>query len=292
MVTYGSLKVCYYGGPIPSEFSNVDNYYLFTYPCEDKKDYTCYPFKIQINPGMWVFEAWGASGSQHHKFNQSMPGQGGYAKGTLTINEILTLYLYIGGTASRFNGGGNGVPGGSASDIRLDISSDSSNWNDTTSLRSRILVAGAGGGQERVCGGNAGESSTDNFTWLHQDNYSEQWIIENGGAGTQEEGGKEGSCYYNSTSIRIGKPGGFGYGGDGIGGDDDGPGGGSGYFGGGGIALAGAGGGGSSFVSGHPGCRAINGSNTDEIVTTDNPIHYSEIYFNYTQIINGNQTMP
>jgi hypothetical protein len=83
------------------------------------------------------------------------------------------IYLYLGGKGTNAivghnsvggrNGGGLGTwdggddesagAGGGASDVRLVAGA----WNDTTSLASRIMVAGAGGGVSNYLGeGNAG----------------------------------------------------------------------------------------------------------------------------------------
>jgi hypothetical protein len=90
---------------------------------------------------------------------------GGYTKGRIRLNSGQQLYLYPGqqGNDRRgyigqgtFNGGGNGSytcyvqynasfyydwKGGGATDVRL----VSGAWNDATGLKSRIMVAGAGG---------------------------------------------------------------------------------------------------------------------------------------------------
>ena len=76
---------------------------------------------------------------------------------------------------------------------------------------------------------------------------------------------------------------------------DAGGGGGSGYYGGGtGIqSHCCGGGGGSSFISGHSGCNAINESSTEyNIIHTNQPIHYSGLFFTETKMIGGGQEMP
>lgn len=91
-----------------------------------------------------------------------------------------------------------------------------------------------------------------------------------------------------------------GYGGSTSSWSGDGPasGGGSGYYGGGAGAgssgngkqgmSGGSGGGGSSFISGHEGCDAIDKFSTeDNIIHTGRSVHYSGLYFNETEIIDG-----
>lgn len=61
-------------------------------------------------------------------------------------------------------------------------------------------------------------------------------------------------------------------------------GGGSGYYGGGSLYTSG-GGGGSSFISGYPGCNAMNASG----VHTGQPVHFSGLQFTNTVMLGGDQ---
>ena len=55
--------------------------------------------------------------------------------------------------------------------------------------------------------------------------------------------------------------------------------------------YSGGGGGGSSFISGHPGCDAINESSTkDLIIHSHQPIHYSNLVLTNTIMKGGNET--
>ena len=118
-------------------------------------------------PGVYQFEAWGASGGgtiDEGVFHETPTGLGGYVAGKLTIEKPTTVYIYVGGqganavlnkasVAGGWNGGGTGSwdtsdneaagGGGGATDFRL-VGGD---WNSFDSLKSRIMVAGAGGGQ-------------------------------------------------------------------------------------------------------------------------------------------------
>lgn len=93
---------------------------------------------------------------------------GGYSVGTLNLKNNATLYLYIGeqgyarsggivstgSISGGWNGGGNsyanssefGGSGGGATDIALYGTNNSTIWNNTNHLYSRIIVAGGGGG--------------------------------------------------------------------------------------------------------------------------------------------------
>ena len=55
-----------------------------------------------------------------------------------------------------------------------------------------------------------------------------------------------------------------------------------------------AGSGGSSFISGYGGFKAVKDPNEtgNEIVHTDNSIHYSNISFTLARMISGNRMMP
>ena len=100
---------------------------------------------------MYLFEAWGASGTaQKHPDGPVFQGLGGYSSGILKVNEpLLTIYLYIGSQAlfnSIKESRGEAYIGGGSSDIRL-YSNPSFDWFDPLSLRSRILISGGVVGQ-------------------------------------------------------------------------------------------------------------------------------------------------
>ena len=94
------------------------------------------------------------------------------------VQQSTEVYLYIGGSGSYSNysnqeggwsGGGkgskSGASGGGATDIRL----ISGSWSDETSLKSRIIVAGGGGGAYagetyRSVGGDGGGEKGTLFT--------------------------------------------------------------------------------------------------------------------------------
>lgn len=183
-------------------------------------------------------------------------GYGGYTNGMLYLAADEELYIYVGAqgndgkyfsdSPNAWNGGGKGTwdknddetsgGGGGATDVRL----VSGAWDNATSLASRIMVAGAGGGASfTFTGGNAG-GLTGFF-----------------GAKANNAG------YYSSTYCAGTQTGGyaFGKGQDGTGeANSDGvAGGGGGYWGGctQNVLQASAGAGGSSFISGYTGAVAI-----------------------------------
>ncbi|EAY06263.1 hypothetical protein TVAG_034420 [Trichomonas vaginalis G3] len=121
----------------------------FYYPCDDKE--ICSGFKLNLKPGHYFFEVYGAQGSQEdHDISESQGGGlGGYARAEITIRKKIPLYLFIGSqgdwtdegpSGKSFNGGGPGYnsgPGGGATDFRM----------FENEIRSRFLIAGGGGAQ-------------------------------------------------------------------------------------------------------------------------------------------------
>ena len=263
---------------------NYSASYTFNYHCSKSDE--CEPFEVQLVPGTYRFECWGASGG---KVNTD-GGYGGYVSGLISIEEPKAVYLYIGGEGSSngdgkggYNGGGYATSwaagGGGGTDIRL----VKGEWNDTESLLSRIIVAGGGAGSNdysTTVGNAGGLSGTDGF----QDGSDRCGIGIGGKGGTQISGG--------SGSI----PGSFGKGGSYYEGSIyfDGSGGGGGYFGGGKASgCRSTGGGGSSFISGHNGCIAVQSINNDGYVSMkEDSYHISGLFFNETIMKSGNEMFP
>ena len=190
-------------------------------------EYTGKIQSINLQPGTYTLEAWGAQGGNFNYHNNAAPGKGGYSKGTITIDKETTLYIGVGGkgqdnvwhSGGGYNGGGAGAaPGGGASHI---ATADGTLSNLSSNKSSVILVAGGGAGSSGRCIGGAGGGANQNGT--------------DGGAGcgglgygaTLSTGGAPGSC---------GTAGSFGQGGSNTcsgGGTDSGSGAGGGYYGGG-----------------------------------------------------------
>ena len=272
-----------------------DNYYTWTPAAQSTYNYT--------------IECWGAQGGNYNSTYQG--GKGGYTKGTISLNTTLAshLYVYTGqhpsdqSLTAGWNGGGAGTSkansdglqtgygGGGATDIRL-VSGD---WNDFTSLKSRIMVAGAGGatgywihdvtqcGIAGYGGGISGGGGTDS--------QSDRGTYYSGSGASQTDGGNANSTESGLNASGVNK-GGFGYGGTNgytvLGGCA----GGGGYYGGGASNRAhGGGGGGSSFISGYTGCNAVGSNATaDDRHHTGQPNHYSGLVFSNTEMKAGNAT--
>lgn len=243
--------------------------------------------------GLYKVELWGAQGGTTYG------GYGGYTSGEIFLTKNNKFYLHVGehkergDVAAAYNGGGateeepgTGTgdenrygAGGGATDIRI----ESGAWNTTSGLKSRIMIAGAGGGGHisvpqnmyRYGGvgggliggtGNKAQYGTPQYTYASAQ------------GGTQTAGGAGGISGIN------GNPGSFGQGGIA---EIFQCGGGAGYYGGGssGVenAMASTGAGGSSFISGHEGCNALTSSGTH----SNQSIHYSNYKFYDTIMIDG-----
>lgn len=256
-------------------------------------------------------ELWGAG------TNDYAGGKGAYTSGVITLKKGDRLYLYVGeagkkgsqgndatlsyglGAAATFNGGGaggnagggehpysnysGGNSGGGATDIRL----SNGPWNDSESLKSRIMVAGGGGGHTyNDTGydsqkGNAGTTNGEaGALYAYMINYPSD-ASKRGAGATQTTGNAFGvggaGAASGTTRYCNGHSGGGG-----------------GYFGGVGGSSTGnichntGGGGGSSFISGATGCRAVLASGA---IGTSN-IHYSGKKFIEINMIGGNTIMP
>ena len=267
--------------------------------------------------GTYKIELWGAQGTNFDSTYQG--GKGGYVKGNITLQENEKIYIYVGEHGSdrsldaTYNGGGRGADyadgngyqigysGGGATDIRL----VSGSWNNFDSLKSRIMVAGAGGGTGAIHQPNRllGENIQYDLFGLPGfagglnggDGNNAQPDTSNYGVTYSSTGGTQTSGGYSPREVGVSSThlndGGFGYGGDNSQYYDSigGAGGGSGYYGAGGSTRGhGGAGGGSSFISGHEGCNAISSSSTQNNITHLNlQYHYSGKRFTDTLMIDG-----
>ena len=271
-------------------------------------DYTGGPQTFTVpSAGIYQIECWGASGGRGWLYSSTPSlstnggtgmwaayGRGGYTAGTIVLTGSEELYVYCGkqganavasksGTAAAsWNGGGSARTasdvndgagaGGGASDVRL----VSGNWNDFNSLKSRIMVAGGGGGAA-TCNGTSqtaglhagGLAVSGNLTpWYANSPWTPVC--------NQTQGYQFGTGY----SGRLGH---FGE-----------AGGGGGYYGGVGRTTTndanywGSCSGGSSFISGHDGCNAVGaGATSANRMHTGQPNHYSGYVFTNTKMIDG-----
>ena len=136
-------------------------------------NYTGAVQSVTLPKGIYTLECWGAQGGNRSQDSASATvtgsGLGGYSIGTLTLTQLTTCYIYVGGQGGMssstgnvkveggFNGGGfashesTGEPGnggGGATDVRI----------TQDSLYARVIVAGGGGGsgEDNETGGYGG----------------------------------------------------------------------------------------------------------------------------------------
>jgi hypothetical protein len=217
--------------------------------------------------GEYRLELFGAQGGGIYGYTPIRGGYGGYASGNIMLEAGQTIYIFVGdrgvdrpGGATQpdcsyisggWNGGGatltggNGAPGGGATDVRI----------GGISLGNRVIVAGGGGGS-----GWAYTQGGDGGGYNGFDGYG-QFYAYNGRGGSPYSGGEASLAYNGYCNINIYvRSGSLGSGGMGVGSNLGGGGGGGGYYGGGGGSW-GAGGGGSSYLRGvrngftYPGVR-------------------------------------
>ena len=253
--------------------------------------------------GKYNIELWGASGANWSTNDSYLGGKGAYTSGNIELKKDTILYIYVGEEGKdwsvnrpfgqySFNGGSGGSYtcynyyngrsamnhyGGSATDIRL----VNGNWDNNTSLNSRIMVSSGGGGAGQYSNGGAGGGLTGYGTT------SATGATQTEGGGPSKGSFGKGGYPINMATIcnnsnRHGAS--------------------SGYYGGGVSNITSpnqdgmhGGGSGSSFISGHTGCVAIT-SEQDQTPkvgcttgTTNNTcsIHYSNKVFTNTKIIDG-----
>ena len=137
-----------------------------------------------LTPGTYKFECWGAQGG-NSTYHNTTGGKGGYSSGLYTISKTTSVFIYVGGmgntgsyavnggwnggggVTNSYNNGGDGNhlgTGGGATDISLIGGECSLDQNyryvrTENSYKSRIIVAGGGGGAEGQ-NGTAGGGAT------------------------------------------------------------------------------------------------------------------------------------
>ena len=269
---------------------------LIKYPCEDKTN--CTLVSVTFPPGVFRIECWGASGGDRSS-DIDDGGKGAYTKGEIAFSEKRTLFLSIGASGDsvmkpKYGGGGQCISnspfsrtGGGSTDVRLE------NDEDFIGLKSRIMVAAAGGGAANHAsvskagfGGNLTgsiSSATINNNCATTETYNLSIPANQTHGGISSKGSAltdNGSFGKGGSLLNL-------YGGSG----------GGGYYGGGAgnciacFVITGAGG--SSFISGYEGCDAIDKNSTEgHIWHTGDKIHYSGVYFTAAEMKSGEQKMP
>lgn len=227
-------------------------------------DYTGNIQSIELPPGEYKLEVWGAQGGSTASY---AGGKGGYSYGTLSLASQTTLYVVVGGQGTKgpnsdttvsggYNGGGRaygssnssyvGASGGGATHIGLKSGLLTTFSSDYSSKLLLVAGAGAGGGNYTSSTGTGGHGGgATGGDGVQYDSYGL------GKGGSQTAGGT--TAYGGSYSNYTPTNGGFGYGGyctsSAISGGWHGGGGGAGFYGGGAGGPISSGGGGSGYVN-------------------------------------------
>lgn len=274
--------------------------------------------------GKYRIELWGASGGNSAYFQENdlldkKHGRGAYTSGELSLKAGEILYVQVGGKgknatvvedlnrftnfgypsqggAGGYNGGGSGHDdpeanagggGGGATDVRL----SGGLANDFDSLKSRIMVAAGAGGMSRYYeyGGDIAAGSGESGSGGTLNGINGKVLLD------------ENTMYSRGATQTSGYQFGIGENGllcmttiNGLGG------GAGGYYG----SRSGrcnpknwnvpsGAGGGSSYVSGCKGCNSISEKSTENnIIHTNQSVHYSGIKFSNIEMKSGEQSMP
>ena len=267
------------------------------YEYQGENSFSFHSSGVRLFPGTYLIECYGAQGGTGLKDGIStLPGgKGAYVSGILSINHYLTVYLFIGGKGEDaqfspdrkmiirggWNGGGNGKieegdnddsgAGGGATDVRL----VNGEWNETDSLKSRIMVAAGGSGSVYDAYGAPGgdingyiinKYNSNDFT-KSTTNQTNGFSLGQGENGSQKSYGVSysggGSGYYGGLSRSPLSTEFAGYNG---------------------VSSSG-----SSYVSGYTECNSIS---KNGLKHTGSSIHYSGLYFNKPIIKNGFSKFP
>lgn len=279
-----------------SEFKYTGNYQEYTAPGD----------------GTYRIELWGASGGNVGTY---LGGKGAYTSGYIALKKGQVLYVYVGGKGTNSDNGGYnggqalrtgqstfGASGGGATDVRLIGGS----WDSFDGLKSRIMVAAGGGGanyrnvtsdsdQMLYGSGNGGAGGGivgypgEGVSYRDTTGaYASHGTYSYGTGGTQTSGGgKQGIDSLTGAKKTYVITGGFGKALSSSTVLAQSGGGGGWYVG--GCSDNAAAGGGSSYISGHPGCQAINSlATTSETNISHKAVsEYDSFVFNDTTMIDG-----
>lgn len=226
----GSYGIYHGSNPIGAIYHGSDKVYMFKKETTWQAGTSLAQYKVSPWCTKIRVDCVGSAG-----FNANTPGKGGRVQCDMNVTGGQILYITVGARPSSRN-----VASYNAADIRT----NNAGLTDTTSLQSRLIVAGGGGsfGNQDGSGGNGGGTTGQN---------GQGGDGKSGYGGTQSAGGAGGAGGFFGSG---GQPGALGLGGNGSVGESGA--GGSGYYGGGGggnsaygNTWGGNGGGGSSYTN-------------------------------------------
>lgn len=225
----GSYGIYHGSNPIGAVYHGSDKVYIFKKETTWQAGTTLQAYQVSKYCNKIHVDCVGSAG-----YNANTPGKGGRVQCDMDVTGGQILYITVGARPSSRN---------TASYNAADIRTNNAGVTNTTSLQSRLIVAGGGGsyGNQSGSGGNGGGLTGQNGQGADG---------KSGYGGTQSAGGSGGAA---GTAGNRGQNGSLGLGGNGASGSGSG---GAGYYGGGGGGNSqyfetngGNGGGGSSYTS-------------------------------------------
>lgn len=198
----------------------------------DQKTY----YQIQLDPGTYKLEVWGAQGGDGRVWNdntrvEGVGGKGGYTNGTLSLSETTTLYVCVGGQGEwaapenppipkgynplgGYNGGGNGgtetdeapkpenaAGGGGATHIATSLQGTGVLSEYRNHKNDVLIVAGGGGGAAGDFPSNYDKINYDDVPAGNMDGYG---LEDNLRASLQAYYGGEGGSVGAGTTYHFG----------------------------------------------------------------------------------------
>lgn len=207
--------------------------------------------------GLYKLEVWGAQGEGEGG------GKGGHSVGYINVENPLSLYLCVGGSAG-YNGGGNkgstyGGHGGGATHVaKVSNTLRNIGYSSFVTNGNGLIVAGGGGGGATNATGGYGGGLTGGNGGKHE-SYPSERKGNGGNGGSRSSGGNGATGWSDDEGYCYSQSGGFGYGSDSVTNGVNGFswGGGGGFYGGsggaeGGFGTSAGGGGGSGYIGGVP----------------------------------------
>jgi hypothetical protein len=153
-----------WGGIVDDTFFNPSGTKVFKYTGSYQR------FVVPVGVDKIKIALWGANGGRGTWNTYGNGGKGGYSYGYLDVVPNQNLYVYVGQAgwdnagapnngcsrsigSSTFNGGGRGfygycssIAGGGNGGGATDVRTIGGDWNNKTSIGTRLIVAGGGGG--------------------------------------------------------------------------------------------------------------------------------------------------
>lgn len=235
-----SVTAGHYQGYTASSGRSTAIAFVANFEYNDQKTY----YQIELDPGTYKLEAWGAQGGDGRMWNQStivadVGGKGGYTSGILTLDATTTLYVCVGGKGEQayysgkddeyttynvrpkggYNGGGRGGTettegspenaggGGGATHIATSLQGTGVLSAYVSHKNDVLIVAGGGGGAAGDFPENYAEinvEDSDAISTLGTHNLASYGLEDNLRASLQAFYGGEGGSIGAGTTYHFG----------------------------------------------------------------------------------------